>query len=91
MQRTDDEFSLKDVANEIKKFEALIKKDLQAKERWDVSYFNNHKTALCSTLSFWIFRNSLSGRAIPGSFHSEECWFREYIREDKWAKVQIVC
>lgn len=32
-QGTNGEFSLKDVANEIKKFEALIKKDLQAKER----------------------------------------------------------
>jgi hypothetical protein len=32
-QKTDGEFSLKDVANEIKKFEALIKKDLQIKER----------------------------------------------------------
>lgn len=32
-QGTNGVFSLKDVANEIKKFEALIKKDLQAKER----------------------------------------------------------
>lgn len=31
------EFFLKDVANEIKKFEALLKKDLQAKERWGVN------------------------------------------------------
>lgn len=54
--KTDNEFSLKDVANEIKKFEALIKKDLQAKERWDVNYFNNRETAFFSTCNFWIFR-----------------------------------
>lgn len=45
-------FFLKDVANEIMEFEALLKKDLQAKERWDVNYFNNHKTTFFLTCRF---------------------------------------